>query len=31
MYLIQQMHKLVSLSFVMCFHSNALFQRERMA
>ena len=25
-----EIHKLMSLTFVLCFHSNALFQRERM-
>ena len=28
---LQQMHKLMTLIFVMCFHSYALFQHERMA
>ena len=28
---LQQMHKLMPLTFVMCFNSYALFQHERMA
>ena len=28
---LQQMYKLMPLTFVMCFHSYALFQHERMA